>query len=106
MAAIDPAVADRLAAALSVPPGPIHKPPAALTAAAHDFDTLYGTLLAECAAARIELGQWDLQTVAWTARCGPDYALTIASLIRRAAFWPEPGHDRDGSCCRIPTGDI
>lgn len=86
---IDPAAADRLVAALFVPPGPIHKPPAALTAAAHEFDPLYDTLLDECAAAGIELGHWDLQVLAWTARCGPDYALTIASLIRRAAHWPE-----------------
>lgn len=85
MAAIDPGMADRLTAALSVPPGPIHKAPAALTAAAHDFDPLYDTLLAECAAAGIELGQWDLQELAWLARCGPDVALTVASLLRRAA---------------------
>jgi hypothetical protein len=103
---IDPAAATRLIAALSVPDGPIHKAPAVLAAAAHDFDPLHDTLTAECSAAGIELGQWDRQVLAWTARCGPEYALTIASLIRRAACWPEPGHHRDGSCCGLPAGDI
>lgn len=86
---IDPHAAGRLVAALSVPPGPIHTEPTGLTADAHDPDVLYDALLAECAAARIELGQWDLRELAWLARCGPGVALTVASLIQRAAYWPD-----------------
>lgn len=87
--ATDPAVAmDRLAASVVVPDGPIDQPPRA-PLAGMSTDALRGALLAELAC--IELGEWDLAVVGWTARVGDEYALTLASLIRRAYHaGPEP----------------
>jgi hypothetical protein len=100
--------AARLAASAAVPNEPIDQPPAVFRGI-NDPDAIRHAVLAELACLDT-LGVWDLAVIGWTARCGPDYALTIASLIAgayRAGLDHAAGeHVRDGSCCGLPAGDV
>jgi hypothetical protein len=107
--ATDPDItAARLAASATVPDKPIDQPPAVFRGIT-DSDSVRHAILAELACLD-SLGDWDIAVIGWTARCGPDYALTIASLIRRAyhaGLTHGAGeHTRDGSCCGLLAGDV